>query len=130
MKSIGAVLLLLLASGSSADGIKVSVEPGKNPWTHLKVNNDPRSFQFAIVTDRTGGHREGVFESAMPKLNLLQPEFVMSVGDMIEGYTEDRHELARQWTEFMGFTSQLNMPFFYVPGNHDLSNKVEHEEWQ
>ncbi len=52
-----------------------------NPWTDLDLNNRPENFQFAIVTDRTGGHRPGVFPSACRKLNLLQPEFVMSVGD-------------------------------------------------
>ena len=52
-----------------------------HPWNHLNLNNDPDNFQFAIVTDRTGGHRPGVFEDAVHKLNLLQPEFVMSVGD-------------------------------------------------
>lgn len=29
----------------------------KNPWTHLGLKNRPENFQFAIVTDRTGGHR-------------------------------------------------------------------------
>lgn len=130
MKRIAATVFVLLAAGAMADGIKVSVESGKNPWTHLKVNNDPKSFQFAIVTDRTGGHREGVFESAMPKLNLLQPEFVMSVGDMIEGYTEDEPELDRQWDEFDGFVRQLTMPYFYVPGNHDFINPTEAKVWK
>lgn len=124
-----APLLLLISSESFADGIKVAVEPGKNPWTHLRVNNDPKTFQFAIVTDRTGGHREGVFESAMPRLNLLQPEFVMSVGDLIEGYTEDLPEIHRQWDEFDGFVRQLSMPFFYVPGNHDVTNPVMAKVW-
>ena len=58
-----------------------------HPWSNLDFNNDPDNFQFAIVTDRTGGHRAGVFEDAIRKLNLLQPEFVISVGDLIEGYT-------------------------------------------
>ena len=39
------------------------------------------------MSDRTGGNRWGVFQDAIFKLNLLQPEFVMSVGDMIQGYT-------------------------------------------
>jgi len=43
-------------------------------------------FTFAIVSDRTGWHRPGVFESAMARLNWLSPDFVMSVGDLIEGY--------------------------------------------
>ncbi len=106
---------------------KVDTEP--KPWTHLNLNNDPDNFQFAIVTDRTGGHRPGVFMDGVRKLNLLQPEFVVSVGDLIEGYTEDQGELDREWTEFNGLVGQLDMPFFYVPGNHDISNEVMAQEW-
>ena len=112
-----------------AHDLAIEVQDPVNPWTHLHLNNDPRNFQFAIVTDRTGGHRPGVFEDAVRKLNLLQPEFVMSVGDLIEGYTQDRAEIARQWDEFRSFTARLKMPFFYVPGNHDKSNPVMAEEW-
>jgi hypothetical protein len=66
----------------------------------------------------------------MPKVNLLQPAFVMSVGDLIEGYTEDRAELDRQWDEFQSFVGRLQMPFFYVPGNHDMSNRAMADEWR
>ena len=101
-----------------------------NPWTHLNLANDPESFQFAIVTDRTGNHRPGVFPDAVRKLNLLQPEFVMSVGDLIEGYTEDREVLDGEWEEFVGFVETLEMPFFFLPGNHDISNQVMADVWQ
>lgn len=103
---------------------------GAAPWSSLELNNNPCQFQFAIVTDRTGGHREGVFLDGIKKLNLLQPEFVMSVGDLIEGYTEDLTELNRQWDEFDGFIDQLEMPFFYLPGNHDITNKVMDDLWE
>jgi len=101
-----------------------------HPWSHLEVNNDPDNFQFAIVTDRTGGHRPGIFMDAIEKLNLLQPEFVVSVGDLIEGYTRDEEEIHRQWDEFQGFIGQLQMPFFYVPGNHDYINEVMASIWE
>jgi hypothetical protein len=101
-----------------------------HPWSHLKVNNDPDNFQFAIVTDRTGGHRPGVFMDAVKKLNLLQPELVVSVGDLIEGYTRNEAEIYRQWDEFNGFIGQLQMPFFYVPGNHDYINDVMARIWK
>ncbi len=32
--------------------------------------------------------RPGIFESAVEKLNLMQPEFVMSVGDLVQGHGE------------------------------------------
>ncbi|MCF8380013.1 MAG: metallophosphoesterase [Bacteroidales bacterium] len=101
-----------------------------HPWNNLDLNNNPDNFQFAIVTDRTGGHRDGVFEDAVKKLNLLQPEFVMSVGDMIEGYTREEEEIYRQWDEFNGFIGELQMPFFYVPGNHDYINDVMAKIWK
>lgn len=110
--------------------ILVDTEGEQHPWSSLAVNNQPGSFQFAIVTDRTGGHRPGVFPTAIQKLNLLQPEFVMSVGDLIEGYTDDRAQIAREWAEFNGFIDSLQVPFFYVPGNHDYINEVMAEEWK
>ncbi|MSR83524.1 MAG: hypothetical protein EXS58_11485 [Candidatus Latescibacteria bacterium] len=110
--------------------MEVEIAPDVNPWTHLNFNDDPTHFHFAVITDRTGGARPGVFESAVDKLNLLQPEFVLCVGDLIEGYTEDEAELERQWDEFDAFVNQLQMPFFYVPGNHDISNPAMVEKWK
>jgi hypothetical protein len=103
---------------------------GNKPWTHLIINDKPGQFQFVVVTDRTGGHRPGVFEKGVEKVNLLQPEFVISVGDLIEGYTTDTLEINRQWDEFSGFVKKLEMPFFYVPGNHDLTNPVMEGIWK
>lgn len=100
-----------------------------NPWTHLALNNNPDSFQFAIVTDNTGGMRPGVFSDAVSKLNLLQPEFVMSVGDLINGYTENEPQLVSEWDEFDAMVANLQMPFFYVAGNHDYTNDVMAELW-
>lgn len=102
----------------------------RNPWNHLRLNNDPAEFRFAIVSDRTGGHRERIFSVAVEQLNLMQPEFVISVGDLIEGGTEDPSRLAKEWKEFQGFINRLNMPFFYVPGNHDISNPVMEQYWK
>lgn len=110
--------------------LDIEVPTGAKPWTSLDFNNNPYNFQFAIVSDRTGGHRPGVFLKGIQKVNLLQPEFVMSVGDLIEGYTEDTDELNRQWNEFNGFIDSLAAPFFYVPGNHDITNQVMEDLWK
>ena len=60
-------------------------DEGSTPYTHLRFQNDPDDFQFAVIGDRSGGNRPGVFPAAVDLLNLLRPEFVMSVGDFIEG---------------------------------------------
>lgn len=131
------VLIFILSAASTLAAqqqekarIQIQQQQGPNPWNHLDFYNGSDAFQFAIVTDRTGGKRAGVFPTAIKKLNLLMPEFVMSVGDLIEGYTEDVEELNRQWEEFDGFIDSLHVPFFYVPGNHDITNKTMEELWQ
>lgn len=108
---------------------KADVSPKENPWSKAGFKNDPMNFQFVIVTDRTGGHRDGVFEKGIGRVNLLQPEFVMSVGDMIEGYTKDLNQIDIEWKEFNSYIDTLQMRYFYVPGNHDISNEVMREEW-
>ncbi len=100
------------------------------PWTSLEMRDGEERFHFAVVTDRTGGMREGVFPIGVDKLNLVQPAFVMSVGDLIEGYTLDRQTIEEEWDEFEGFTARLDAPFFYVAGNHDYMNVEMEEEWR
>ena len=65
----------------------------------------------------------------MTFLNLLRPDFVMSVGDFIEGYVEDREVLQSQWKEVDELLGSLAMPFFLVPGNHDLNFDPSEEIW-
>ena len=99
------------------------------PVTDRPVQNDPDDFQFVIVADRTGGHRPGVFAQASDKVNLLRPEFVVSVGDLIEGYTEDHQLIHSQWDQFDELAERFESPFFYVPGNHDITNQVMADIW-
>jgi predicted phosphodiesterase len=124
--------LLLAAAAYSRQGaprpeLDIATE-AVNPFTHTNVNN--RTFQIAIVSDRTGGHRARVFERAIEQVNLLQPDLVMSVGDLIEGYTTDKARLAAEWREFQGYVHRLKMPFFYVPGNHDIANPTQADVWK
>jgi len=37
--------------------------------------------------------------------------------------------IEEEWSEFNGMVQTLQMPFFYVPGNHDLTNLVLVDEW-
>jgi protein-tyrosine phosphatase len=107
-------------------------DEGSKPYTHLRFQNSPDNFQFAVIGDHTGGHRQGVFPGAIDILNLLQPEFVMNVGDLIEGYVEDaeaKKVLESQWKASDETLSSLAMPLFMVPGNHDLNLEPSEEVW-
>ena len=132
MRNLSIVILAVVLTGCAKidPNLKIEVSKAKNPWTNLNLYNNPDNFQFAIVSDRNGGNRPGIFEQAVKKINLLKPEFVISVGDLIEGYTEDEAKIDSQWDEFDYLVERLEMPFFYIPGNHDVTNRVMEKKWQ
>ncbi len=77
------------------------------------------SFHFAILGDRTGEARAGVYEQVWREVAAEKPSFVVSVGDTIEGLN-DRTALA-QWSHM----DELLKPFrlfelYLTPGNHDV----------
>ena len=79
---MGLLMGILISFEAQAEDIQIELakqlDPG--PWTHSAVRDASSDFDFIVVTDRTGEHREGVFRRAMAKTNLVQPAFVFSVG--------------------------------------------------
>ncbi len=130
MKPLPFILFFLLLSCSQEKVFIHDISSAKKPWTK-EINNLKKDldFSFAIISDLNGGEREGVFSDAVNKINLLVPDFVLSVGDLIDGGTENDSILTYEWESFDLRASQLHMPFFYLPGNHDISNPVMRDFW-
>lgn len=78
-------------------------------------------FHFVVYGDRTGGVPEGlkVLEQAVIDTNLLDPDMVLTVGDLIQGYNET-DEWMEQMTEYKAIMDRLSMQWFPVAGNHDV----------
>ena len=118
------VLVVVAGCATKGDVRWPEVAGAARPWTSEAFNNDPAVFRFAIVSDRNGGYREGIFPEAIEKLNMLQPEFVINVGDLIAGYSEDAEKVIGEYAEVDAELAPLEMPFFRVPGNHDITNET------
>ncbi|WP_133126162.1 metallophosphoesterase family protein [Vibrio breoganii] len=86
--------------------------------------------QFAVIGDLTGGERAGVYQGAVNALSLLQPDFILSVGDLIEGGTEELSTMNSEWETFATITQSNDIPFYPVVGNHDISNIAMREWWE
>ncbi len=130
VKFLIATMLVSFVGCQGAADVRLPATGGAKPWTNEHFRNNPADFQFAIVSDRCGGHRPGIFPLAMKKLNLLQPEFVICVGDLIEGYTEDPKAMDAMRAEVDAMIAELEMPFFRVAGNHDMSNAAMAKNWE
>lgn len=87
----------------------------------LMLPTEKDAFQFAVFGDRTGGPPEGVavLADAVRDVNLLAPDMVLTVGDLIQGYTTKKNWIP-QAEEYKEVMSQLSCPWFPVAGNHDV----------
>ncbi|HUU70630.1 MAG TPA: metallophosphoesterase [Planctomycetota bacterium] len=129
-EAVACIVVAFLAIGCANNVEQAAPDPAPDcPHTSKAFGGGPEVFRFAVMADRTGAARPGVFEEAVEKLNLLQPDFVMTVGDMIEGQTYVLSDLQKMRAEFEAIVDRLEMPFFYVPGNHDISNSFMAKEW-
>lgn len=104
------------------------IEGQLTPWNKLPVESEG-DFSFAIISDLTGGERERIFEVAVEQINQFNPRFVLSVGDLIEGGTEDTLQLKREWEFFDQRADKLEKPFFHLGGNHDLTHPAMKQFW-
>ncbi|MBN2514105.1 MAG: metallophosphoesterase [Sedimentisphaerales bacterium] len=79
-------------------------------------------FTFVQVCDPQLGFSEykkdkESFRQAVRQINALRPELVVVCGDMVN--TADD----RSYTDFKAIVNGLSMPYYCVPGNHDVGNE-------
>lgn len=121
---------LLVGFGCPASGqFRCDLTGEARPWYgHPKI--DKSDYRFVLLADRTGGPDTGAFERAIDEINRLAPDFVVTIGDLIDGYVSDPAWSAPQWAHIEQIIGRLEAPLFLCGGNHDLSNPAMAADWR
>jgi predicted MPP superfamily phosphohydrolase len=124
------LLLVMMGCQNPQTPFSHTINSPRKPWTSEPRSKPAGDFTFAIISDLTGDERAGIFNVAVEQLKLLRPEFIMSVGDLIEGGTEDTIQLKKEYDYFDERVLKADAPFFHVGGNHDLTNPTMRKYWE
>jgi Icc protein len=76
-------------------------------------------FRFVILGDRTGGAVPGVYEEVWRQTHGDHPDFIISIGDTIEGGND--RTLDAEWQHIGNILAPYRRyRLFLTPGNHDV----------
>lgn len=87
-------------------------------------------FHFIVIGDRTGAGPESwaIFDHGLRKAISEKPAFIIFIGDIIQGGSSV--PLQTQWQEAKERLDSLDIPFFMVPGNHDIFSPQSASYWK
>ena len=115
---------------NASDALAPALPPDV-PGINRPFPQDRGKFTFAIIGDKTGGGERNwpIFDRAMDEVSHLHADFAIMVGDLIQGYTDDTEVIHERWKDFHQHANRIQVPLFFLPGNHDISNKAMYEYW-
>jgi len=110
---------------------EVDFKKSHHPWFG-DIPTVGEDYCFAVIGDRTGMQTPGFFHNGISLVAALKPDFMVCVGDLVEGYYQDHEKdrANRDWRENIEFIESLEVPFFTVVGNHDYGNDLQIAIWR
>lgn len=91
----------------------------------------PDSFDFVVLGDSNTLkplEQSDLFRQCLREINVLKPDLVVEVGDLILGGAAEG--VPPQWDLFEETISICEPPYVSAPGNHDISDEATERLWQ
>lgn len=85
----------------------------------ISCSQTPEPFSFIQICDPQLGmggyeHDESTLKQAVKQVNEMDVDFVIFCGDLVN------HASEKSYADFKNIVSGLNVPYYCVPGNHDV----------
>jgi Icc protein len=90
--------------------------------------NPSNDFRFSILGDRTGDAEPQVYEAVWRDIGQLHPDFVINVGDTIQGGNDVTAEA--EWRALRPIWDRYKLPQFFTPGNHDIWSAISRRVYE
>jgi hypothetical protein len=94
--------------------------------------------RFAVLADQTGGAMPGIYDSVLTEVARCDPDYILTVGDHVQGYTGNDTTALR--SEYEALRAQYDRAFgprwragdFLIPasGNHDITTDAAEPIWR
>lgn len=94
----------------------------------LAAGSPANNFRFAILGDRTGDAQPGIYEQVWREIDGEHPDFVINVGDTIQGGHDAT--VALEWRALRPFWERHPYPIYFTPGNHDIWSAASRAVYQ
>ena len=92
------------------------------------------SFRFVVLGDSRPicGYipQPYPFKMMLEEINLISPDFVVNVGDLVYGYMCDEKEVRRQYEDYVLTTKSCLPPYYNVLGNHEIAGEKGEELYE
>lgn len=91
--------------------------------TLAKLSTTKESFTFVVIGDNRSGDR--IYKKIIHKALIRKPLFIVNTGDLIPN-----HGNREEWKNFWEISKEITVPYFLVPGNHDIDDKESQDVWR
>jgi predicted phosphodiesterase len=93
------------------------------------VTEPKNDFRFSIMGDRTGSAQPQIYGRVWREVDLLHPDFVINVGDTIQGGVDEIAE--DEWRDLRPIWQRYShYPLYFTAGNHDVFSDTSRQIYE
>jgi 3',5'-cyclic AMP phosphodiesterase CpdA len=89
----------------------------------VAVSSGSGGFRFAVIGDNKQGYH--IYSSLVDEIMRRKPDLVFNTGDLIPNPGN-----REQWKKFWELSKPINVPYYLVPGNHDIDDRASEQVWK